>query len=153
MRGGIVDPLLYHLPRQAAGTQTKFPNFRILLGAAEDDIRLHRARKQASLHNDLSLLRKYQLEADPQWLARQHRLNERTILLEKLATEGPRIVLDLHTPPTGLTPQETSQVQLARWQRALELYVYSPSTKDALGMLELLEQLSEGVAEVRRWCS
>jgi hypothetical protein len=144
-----VDPHLYHLPKQAAGAQSKFPNFRVLLGAAEDDIRLHRARKQAAVHNDLTLLRRYQLETDPQWLARQHRLNERTILLQKLATEGPRIVQDLQTPPTGLTAQETSQVQLARWQRALELYVYSPSTKDALGMLELLEQLSEGVAEVR----
>lgn len=49
----------------------------------------------------------------------------------------------------GLTPQETAQVQLARWQRALELYVYAPQPQDQLGMLELLEHLSEGIAEVR----
>lgn len=145
-----VDPLLYYLPKQATGTTgNKFPNFRVLLAAAEDDIRLHRARLQAARNNDVSMLRTYQLETDSLWLARQQRLNERQLMLSKLDTERPIILKELVTPPAGLTPQEAAQVQLARWQRALELYVYSPRDHDKLGMLELLEQLSEGVAEVR----
>ena len=94
------------------------------------------------------MLRKYQLETDPAWLARQQRLNERELMLSKLDTERPIILKELLNPPTGLTPEEAAQVQLARWQRALELFVYSPKEQDKLGMLELLEQLSEGVAEV-----
>lgn len=121
---------------------------RVLLAAAEDDIRLHRARLQAAARQDVSLLRTYQLETDSQWLARQQRLNERELMLSKLDTERPIILKELITPPTGLTAEEAAQVQLARWQRALELYVYSPKQQDELGMLELLEQLSEGVAEV-----
>jgi hypothetical protein len=147
--GTSVDPLLYYLPKQATGTSaSKFPNFRVLLAAAEDDIRLHRARLQAANKQDLALLRTYQLETDALWLARQQRLNERELMLSKLDTERPIILKELVTAPTGLTAQEAAQVQLARWQRALELYVYSPKPQDQLGMLELLEQLSEGVAEV-----
>lgn len=148
-----VDPLLYYLPKQATGVSgNKFPNFRVLLAAAEDDIRLHRARLQAAKNNDMSLLRSYQLETDSLWLARQQRLNERELMLSKLDTERPVILKELVTPPAGLTPEEAAQVQIARWQRALELYVYSPQDHDKLGMLELLEQLSEGVAEVSHLC-
>ncbi len=145
-----VDPSLYYLPKQAnVNSGNKFPNFRVYLGAAEDDVRLHRARLQAAKNGDLSLLRKYQLETDPAWLSRQQRLNERELMLSKLDMERPLILKELLNPPTGLTQEESTQVQLARWQRALELYVYSPNDQDKLGMLELLEQLSEGVAEVR----
>eukprot|EP00934_Nitzschia_sp_Nitz4_P003400 Nitzschia sp. Nitz4//scaffold143_size57137//21464//24922//NITZ4_006513-RA/size57137-processed-gene-0.48-mRNA-1//-1//CDS//3329536443//3390//frame0 len=144
-----VEPQLHYLPRQSTGQQ-KFPNLRVLLAAAEDDIRLHRARLQAVQQADVSLLRTYQLETDATWLARQQRLHERELLLSKLTTERSVILTDLTTPPTGLTPQEATQVQLARWQRALELYVYAPKPEDNLGLLEMLDRLSEGVAEENR---
>lgn len=183
-----VEPVLYHLPKLAAGTTaaaaassggttTTFPNLRVLMAAAQEDIRLHRARQQAAKERDLRHLKHYQLEQDQLWLARQQRLNERALLWQELLTQGPRIWKDLQegpNPKQGLTAHEATQVQLARWQRALEYYVYSPkigsttttvgstptsttsttvtpkqpTTTEALGMLELLEHLSEGVAEV-----
>lgn len=141
-----VDPILHYLPKMASKNQLS--DLKALLSAADDDIRLHRARLQAAKETDLKLLRSYQLEADTIWMARQQRLSERGLMLSKLDTERPIILKELVTPPTGLTAQEAAQVQLARWQRALELYVYSPQNNDEIGMLELLERLSEGVAEV-----
>ena len=139
---------------------TKFPNLRVLLAAAEDDIRLHRARKQAGLNDDVSLLRTYKIEGDSAWLERQQRLNERDLMLSKLETERAMILKELASDTKGLTAQEKTQVQLARWQRALELYVYT-SVDDQqrnkhwkgaknLDFLELLEKLLEGIAEVSR---
>jgi hypothetical protein len=146
LRGGSsVDPVLHFLPKQPTN---KFPNLRVLLAAADDDIRLHRARLQAAKHHNVALLRSYKLETDTQWLAREQRLNERELMLSKLDTERAIILKELQTPPSGLTAQEAAQVQLARWQRALELYVYAPQEDDNLAMLELLEHLSEGIAEV-----
>jgi hypothetical protein len=109
----------------------KFPNFRLLLSAAEDDIRLHRARVQAGKAHDASLLRSYKIETDITWLARQQRLNERMLMLSKLDTEREIILNELRQESTvrGLTTAEKTQVQLARWQRALELFVYSPPDK------------------------
>lgn len=146
-------------PASSAGaTNIKFPNLRVLLAAAEDDIRLHRARKQAGKNHDVSLLRTYKIETDSAWLARQQRLNERELMLSKLDTERTMIMKELQTDTKGLTAQEKTQVQLARWQRALELYVYTINNlqqplsnrdiQNNLDFLELLEKLLEGIAEV-----
>ena len=149
----------------------KFPNFRLLLSAADDDLKLHRARVQAGKANDPTLLKAYKIETDPTWLARQQRLNERILMLKKLSTERGMIMKELKHESTvkGLTAAEKTQVQLARWQRALELFVYSPpnlnkdkdgkssdpqpsapgGTKDPneLELLGLMENLLEGIAE------
>ena len=155
------EPILFYLPKamalsnaQAAAEHTpakeksrkgpnsgsnipqsniKFPNFRLLLSAADDDLKLHRARVQAGKANDPTLLRSYKIEMDPTWLARQQRLNERLLMLSKLDTEREMILNEMKQENTvkGLTAAEKTQVQLARWQRALELFVYSPpNTKD-----------------------
>ena len=111
----------------ASSSAVKFPDLRVLMAAAEDDIRLHRARVQAGKANDTSLLRLYKIEQDPSWLARQQRLHERWLLLSKLDTERDMILQELRTDTMrGLTAVEKTHVQLARWQRALELFVYSP---------------------------
>lgn len=198
------EPILYYLPKAMALANTtstddyqrkssdksgrkvpsatanasgiKFPNFRLLLSAAEDDIRLHRARVQAGKAHDASLLRSYKIETDIAWLARQQRLNERMLMLSKLDTEREIILNELRQENTvrGLTAAEKTQVQLARWQRALELFVYSPPVKKKLvdksitssqpppgpggipgdkkdlELLGLMENLLEGIAEVRR---
>jgi hypothetical protein len=132
------EPSLHYLPKVVASSQHnqlhsktttnagKFPNLRMLLAAAEDDIRLHRARQQAGRHGHIDYLRTYKLETDPLWLARQQRLNERVLVLSKLDTERTIIFNELQADIKGLTAQEKTQVQLARWQRALELFVYAP---------------------------
>ena len=43
-----------------------------------------------------------------------------------------------------LTTEERRQVKLAQWQRALDLYVYSPSHVP-MNMMGLLEQLLQGL--------
>ena len=153
----------------------RFPNLRVLLAAAEDDIRLHRARQQAGKYRDSKMLKSYKIETDQNWLTRQQRLNERDLLLGKLDTERSMILKELLEGNTaGLTAKEATAIQLARWQRALELYVYDPpvQSKDATGsakesgelsaakkatqsnvptnldFLELLEKLMETSAEV-----
>eukprot|EP00980_Cylindrotheca_fusiformis_P021734 scaffold8569_cov139-Cylindrotheca_fusiformis.AAC.4 len=166
------EPVLHFLPKMigtteatasAAGSSvqsnTKFPNLRVLLAAAEDDIRLHRARVQASKAADISFLRSYKIESDEQWLSRQQRLNERDLMLNKLNTERSIILKELkESSVKGLTAAEMKQVQLARWQRALELFVYAPpkaegakdsqSEAEDLEFLGLLEKLLEGITEV-----
>ena len=144
------EPVLHYLPKMVASTgmvtssgvagatttnaspsasnnKNRFPNLRILLAAAEDDIRLHRARQQAGKHRDSKLLKTYKIETDAAWLTRQQRLNERALLLGKLDTERAMILKELLEGNTaGLTAKEATAIQLARWQRALELYVYNP---------------------------
>lgn len=172
------EPVLHFLPKMVANTDgsgasgsapgssvqsnTKFPNLRVLLSAAEDDIRLHRARVQAAKANNINFLRSYKIENDEMWLLRQQRLNERTLMLSKLNTERSMILKELQEANVkGLTAQEMTQVQLARWQRALELYVYAPpnlkqnetdreEAERDLEFLGLLEKLLEGITEVCR---
>eukprot|EP00526_Cylindrotheca_closterium_P001991 CAMPEP_0113603118 /NCGR_PEP_ID=MMETSP0017_2-20120614/1110_1 /TAXON_ID=2856 /ORGANISM="Cylindrotheca closterium" /LENGTH=1139 /DNA_ID=CAMNT_0000511493 /DNA_START=306 /DNA_END=3725 /DNA_ORIENTATION=- /assembly_acc=CAM_ASM_000147 len=168
------EPVLHFLPKMVASTDesgasgstpgsgvqsnTKFPNLRVLLSAAEDDIRLHRARLQAAKANNINFLRSYKIENDEMWLLRQQRLNERTLMLSKLNTERSMILKELQESNVkGLTPQEMTQVQLARWQRALELYVYKPpklaqaetaeEIERDLEFLGLLEKLLEHITE------
>ena len=64
------------------------------------------------------------------WLTRQQRLHERELLLGKLDMERSLIVKELLEGNTaGLTAKEATAIQLARWQRALELYVYDPPAR------------------------
>ncbi|KAG7343237.1 exocyst complex component Sec10 [Nitzschia inconspicua] len=148
------EPILYYLPKMVASSgmvtssgvagsgsasspskastpsasgNNRFPNLRVLLAAAEDDIRLHRSRQQAGKNRDSKLISTYKIETDPSWLSRQQRLNERELLLGKLDTERSMILKELLEGNTaGLTAKEATAIQLARWQRALELYVYNP---------------------------
>jgi hypothetical protein len=144
------EPILYYLPKMVASSgmvtssgvagsgaastpgksstgTNRFPNLRVLLAAAEDDIRLHRARQQAGKNRDSKIISTYKIETDPNWLSRQQRLNERELLLGKLDTERSVILKELLEGNTaGLTAKEATAIQLARWQRALELYVYDP---------------------------
>ena len=136
------EPILYYLPKIAAKTsndgrntsssgnsmaKNKFPNLRFLLAAAQDDIRLHRARQQAAKYRDLKLLSTYKIESDDVWLTRQQRLHERELLLGKIDMDRNIIIKELlEGKTTGMTAKEATAIQLARWQRALELYVYDP---------------------------
>jgi hypothetical protein len=179
----VASSILAQTPHPQRGTTSnsnsnsnaagKFPTLRMLLEAAQDDIRLHRARQQAGINRHVELLRSYKLETDPLWLSRQQRLNERLLTLTKLDNQRSLIFNELQASIKGLTAQEKTQVQLARWQRALELFVYAPpkktNDKDGLGatttttslpptmfgksseldLWGLLEKLLEGISEVR----
>ena len=134
------EPILYYLPKTSNNNgseshnsnggnikSTKFPSLRVLLAAAHDDIRLHRARQQAGKFRDPKLISTYKIENDQSWLTRQQRLHERELLLGKLDMERNLIVKELLEGNTaGLTAKEATAIQLARWQRALELYIYDP---------------------------
>jgi hypothetical protein len=136
------EPILYYLPKTSGSNNNenfnssggniksnKFPSLRVLLAAAQDDIRLHRARQQAGKYRDPKLISSYKIENDQLWLTRQQRLHERELLLGKLDMERNMIVKELLEGNTaGLTAKEATAIQLARWQRALELYIYDPPT-------------------------
>jgi len=142
------EPILYYLPKTAAKnnsngndghntsgsgnnmTKNKFPNLRVLLAAAQDDIRLHRARQQAAKYRDPKLLSTYKIESDEIWLTCQQRLHERELLLGKIDMDRNIIIKELlEGKTTGMTANEATAIQLARWQRALELYVYDPPAR------------------------
>jgi hypothetical protein len=137
------EPILFYLPKTSSNNSNesynssggniksnKFPNLRLLLSAAQDDIRLHRARQQAGKYRDPKLISSYKIENDQLWLTRQQRLHERELLLGKLDMERRLIVKELLEGNTaGLTAKEATAIQLARWQRALELYIYDPPTR------------------------
>eukprot|EP00531_Pseudo-nitzschia_arenysensis_P017372 CAMPEP_0116148074 /NCGR_PEP_ID=MMETSP0329-20121206/18135_1 /TAXON_ID=697910 /ORGANISM="Pseudo-nitzschia arenysensis, Strain B593" /LENGTH=1169 /DNA_ID=CAMNT_0003644127 /DNA_START=118 /DNA_END=3627 /DNA_ORIENTATION=- len=137
------EPILYYLPKTSSNNSgenqssssgniksNKFPSLRVLLAAAHDDIRLHRARQQAGKFRDTKLISSYKIENDQSWLTRQQRLHERDLLLGKLDMERNLIVKELLEGNTaGLTAKEATAIQLARWQRALELYIYDPPAR------------------------
>lgn len=171
------EPVLYYLPRllqaveleqqqQTAGTAAANPSknpvtLRELLRAAAGDVRLHRARVQAGLHQNHKLIRTYQLETDPEHIARQKRAEERVAQQEELRVEAEAILLSLTdgsrvAASKGLTQAERQQLQLVRWQRALELYVYthhqqhntsSSSSSSTLDWQSLFEKLLDGISE------
>jgi Exocyst complex component Sec10 len=135
-------PILYYLPRlmQAIQPETKkggtpSPPVSVSvhqwLRAAGGDVRLHRARVQAGIHNNLKLIRTYQLDSDPDHVARIKALEERSSAKEELLHQADTIIQELTDSLTmkGLTAYEKQQLQLARWQRALELYVYETHSK------------------------
>lgn len=121
-------------------------SLRNLLRAAEQDVRLHRARVQAGLQQDLKLVRTYQLETDPEYQSRLERLAERHAVVQELQAEQQEILQNLENAEArGLTLTERTQLQLARWERALQLYVYAPNAE--LDWQSLFEKLLEGVGE------
>jgi hypothetical protein len=157
------DPVLYYLPKlvaaaeeeqrggpddEAASAAAQSLSLRQLLKAAQGDVRLHRARVRAAARNDVKLIRQYQLEQDEEFLARQDRLEERQARAAELDQEASTILQELEqtSDARGLTVAERTQLQLARWQRALELYVYTSST-ESLTWQSLFERLLSGISE------
>lgn len=135
------EPILYYLqkcPEDASLAR--------LLKAAEDDVRLHQARIKAVIENNPKLVASYQLKDDPALKERQLRKEQRLERLLNLHKNAPTILKELEEEKKGLTTEERIQVKLARWQRALDLYVYSPAHMQT-DMLGLLEKLIEGLSE------
>jgi len=137
------EPILYYIqqcPEDASLAR--------LLKAAEEDVRLHQARIKAVVQNNPKLVTSYKLEDDEQLKERHARKVERLERLLSLQENAATILEELDEVKKGLTNEERIQVKLARWQRALDLYVYSPAhlKMDQLG---LLEKLLEGLSEVR----
>ena len=141
--GANTEPMLYYIRQK-----TDEEDLDSLLEAAQRDIRLHRARIRAVLSNNPALLATYDYAQDPSYLARQDRKKERIATVENLTREAKTILKELDEEKKNLTPAERTQVKLARWQRALELYVYCPSEM-GLDLLGLLEKLLNGTSEVR----
>lgn len=138
-------------------------SLRELLRAAAGDVRLHRARVQAGIHNNnVKLIRTYQLDTDPDHVARRQRAEERVSQQEELQQQAEQIWHELAESRTaqGLTLMDKQQLQLARWQRALELYVYccysrsgssggssSSSSTQGADWQSLFETLLSGISE------
>ena len=105
------------------------------LRAASGDIRLHRARVQAGLQSNLRLIRTYQLDHDPNHMQRNKNLQEHATMKDELIHQADTIMQELADSSAitkGYTAYEKQQLQLARWQRALELYVYNTSSQPLL---------------------
>jgi hypothetical protein len=104
---------------------------------------------------DNRLIRKYTLEADPHYVARQERLSERAILVDKISTEADAIWQaldeDKRQPGAsrGLTQAEQTQKHLEHWEQALEAYVHYPSTTETprRDWQALFEKLLDGISE------
>ena len=80
------------------------------------------------------------------WKERLERRKKWDAKSESLKKEVATIVSNLNTPIEG-TQAEVASERLARWQRALELYVYCPE-ETGVDLLKLLEKLIEGCGEV-----
>ena len=140
--GVDTEPMLYYIRQK-----TEEEELDVLLEAAQLDVRLHQARIRASLLNNPTLLATYDFTQDPAYMARQDRKKERIAVIENLSKQANIILKELDEEKKNLTPAERTQVKLARWQRALELYVYCPSEM-SLDLLGLLEKLLNGTSEV-----
>jgi hypothetical protein len=141
--GVDTEPILYYVREKSDEEELE-----ALLEAAQNDVRLHQARIRAAAANDISLLGSYDFTLDPLYLSRQERKVGRVEVVELLTKEARTILRELDEDKKNLTPDERTQVKLARWQRALELYVYCPSEM-SLDLLGLLEKLLDGTSEVR----
>ena len=120
-----------------------------LLQAAQKDIRLHQARIKASIKNEVSLVKEYSVHSDHIYQERLQRKESRLVTYTSLQKDAKLILLELEDDKKALLTQaERIQVKLARWQRALELYVYCPKQVH-LDLLGLLEKLLEGTSEVK----
>ena len=82
------------------------------------------------------------------WRDRIERRKKWDAKSEALKKESSTIVRLIDTPIEG-THAEVASERLARWQRALELYVYCPE-ESGVDFMKLLEKLIEGCGEVRR---
>lgn len=161
-------PVLHFLPRLMAALASRAETvpLRALLKAAEGDVQLHRARVQAALERDMKLIRSYKLDHDPRYKERCKRLQERKEMVADLKNEKEQILKDLKdgaggSTISGLTQAESAQLQLVRWQRALELYVYDTSREyddddedvnnstnfDLLNWQSVFEKLLDGISE------
>ena len=147
--GVDTEPILYYIREK-----TEEESLDTLMEAAQRDVRLHHARIRAALLNNPTLLAEYDYMQDPAYIARQERKKERIAVVESLAKEAKTILKELDEEKLNLTQAERTQVKLARWQRALELYVYCPSemSLDLLGLLEKLLDRTTEVSEHRIRC-
>lgn len=76
------------------------------------------------------------------WRERVERRKKWDAKSEALKKEAATIVRLIDTPIEG-TPEEISRERLARWQRAVELYVHCPE-ESGVDLLKLMEKLIEG---------
>ena len=82
------------------------------------------------------------------WRDRIERCKKWDAKSEALKKESSTIVRLIDTPIEG-THAEVASERLARWQRALELYVFCPEER-GVDFMKLLEKLIEACGEVRR---
>eukprot|EP00579_Thalassiosira_antarctica_P010408 CAMPEP_0201923060 /NCGR_PEP_ID=MMETSP0903-20130614/10915_1 /ASSEMBLY_ACC=CAM_ASM_000552 /TAXON_ID=420261 /ORGANISM="Thalassiosira antarctica, Strain CCMP982" /LENGTH=1141 /DNA_ID=CAMNT_0048460305 /DNA_START=90 /DNA_END=3515 /DNA_ORIENTATION=+ len=79
------------------------------------------------------------------WIERVERRKKWDAKSDALKKEAAAIVRLIDTPTEG-TQAEVAKERLARWQRALELYVHCPE-ESGVNLLKLLEKLIEGCGE------
>ena len=76
------------------------------------------------------------------WRERVERRKKWDVKSEALKKEAATIVRLMNTPIEG-TQEEISRERLARWHRAVELYVHCPE-ESGVDLLKLMEKLIEG---------
>jgi len=116
--------------------------FKDMIRAADADVANHAAR-----------MRKLNESAEggaagkdaSSWREREERRRKWDAKADALKKEAPTILRLADTPIEG-TQAEVTKERMARWQRALELYVYCPEEK-GVDWLKLLEKLMEGCGE------
>jgi hypothetical protein len=115
--------------------------FKDMMRAADADAAAHAARMRqanegASKNGDYAA----RVERAKRW-------DEKAMQLKK---EAGAILRQFDKPlhEKGETAAEVAKERMARWQRALELYVYCPE-EGGVDLLKLLEKLIEGCGEVR----
>jgi len=115
------QPVLHYLPNAKSNAP-----LRTLMKAADEDLRLHRARVQAGLHKDLRLLRNYAAESDPVYVERNQRRAERQTLLGTIQDDEEQDAVE-KADFTGLTAAERTQLHLVHWNRQMEGYILKGS--------------------------
>lgn len=115
--------------------------FKDMLRAADADVANHAARMRKLNESAEGSAGK---DANS-WRERVERRKRWDAKADALKKEAPTVLRLVDTPIEG-TQAEVSKEKIARWQRALELYVYCPEEK-GVDWLKLLEKLIEGCGE------
>jgi len=117
-------------------------SFKDMLRAADADVANHAARMRKLNESAEGSAGK---DASSSWREREERRKKWDAKADALKKEAPTILRLADTPIEG-TQAEVTKERMARWQRALELYVYCPEEK-GVDWLKLLEKLMEGCGE------
>lgn len=132
----------------------KSASFKEMLRAADADAANHAARMRKYNESEAAAGRRGGTSGSSgnggretsSWRERVERRKKWDAKSEALKKEAAAIVRLIDTPIEG-TQAEVAKERLARWQRALELYVHCPE-ESGVDLLKLLEKLIEGCGEV-----
>ena len=121
----------------------KKATFKQMIRAADADAAEHAARVRKV--QELTDAQSGVSEEAPTWRERVERRKRWDVKSDALKKEAATIIRLMDTPIEG-TQAEVAKERMARWQRALELYVHCPE-EAGVDLLKLLEKLIEDCGE------